>query len=575
MAKELVSGNLNQYGNFGQFESDRSTWGFADNDMTWSRSADFASAGMYAAKGVLGGGGFSSSAIMQCAWLGTIGHKYIIKAKLRTPTGNALGSGADKFNFRASLSNLFFGLTEVDYTEKTVTETLDAWTEVEISVEATGAPLGAYYGLSLCAVMVGVPGGLLYVDEFTVHRYVDVEDPEEPEPEPEFPQIEGVVFSRNPVTLPKAATAGWDEADNFRLYDDVRVEDVADSGTFVSKLTQALPPDADGNVVFQVREAFRDVVKAVPPTLNQATIARLTDRVKRFKHYTGELQDDEVTPGTLTASDVYLVLLGGLSKFAWASINFFATYLPANKKFLTWAPLEKQVDRTQEDYLNYLVFDATTAQLKLRLKVYFDDGTNSTSTILTQSAVVQWNLYQLPAGPANTGVLLINPAKTVTKYELWLEDQDDEVISEVRTYLLDLFTHPRRRVFMFLNSLGAYETLRFTGQAELTTEFVKDGMVKFLPYNYAALDGEKETNHATLQEGGSYSTGYAASAAWHEYLKDFLLSRRVYDVTDGKRRPVQVQGGGFATGADQVYERYIRFTAVSSYEDENFTPANV
>ncbi len=62
-----------------------------------------------------------------------------------------------------------------------------------------------------------------------------------------------------------------------------------------------------------------------------------------------------------------------------------------------------------------------------------------------------------------------------------------------------------------------------------------------------------------------------SSAAWLDYLKDFLLSRRVFDITDGKRRPLSVSGGGFPMGADQNYERFIRFTAMDSYEDQNFT----
>ncbi len=161
------------------------------------------------------------------------------------------------------------------------------------------------------------------------------------------------------------------------------------------------------------------------------------------------------------------------------------------------------------------------------------------------------------------------------KYELWLTDQDDEVISEVRTYLIDAVSSPRKRFFMFLNSIGGYEVLRFNAQAEYATEVVKDGIVKFLPYNYAALDGEKEVNNASLQESGNYGSGYLGgtyAAAWLDYLKDFLVSRRVFDVTDGKRRPVFINGGNFATGADQDFERAIRFTVLDSYEDESYTP---
>jgi len=571
MAKVIVSGNLNIFGNSGQFETDRSTWGFGDDSPSNSvRSSTQASAGIYSAlftKYTSSGNGL----IIPCRWLSEAGKNYIVKAKVRVPSGNPLGAGTDEITLDTALENLFWPGLPIDLVEPTITEATDAWVDVEASVEgASAGTFGGYAEVYLRTTGGGtIDGGQIHIDQFEVYEYIHDDDPE---PEPPAP-VDDVFFSRNPVTFPKAATAGWELLTNFRIYDDVRVEDVADSDTYVSKLKTALTPDVDGNVLFQVRQAFRGVLSAAPPTLNQATITRLTDRIKRFKHYIGDLEDDEVTPGALVASDAALVLLGGINKFNWPGMDFFGTYLPANKKFMTWAPLIKQVDRLQEDYLNFFIYDADIAVIKLIIKVYFDDDTDETDTIATQAVAFQ-QLYQLPAGPENTGALLVNPAKNALKYELWLTDQDDVVITEVRTYILDTVTHPRKRLFMFLNSLGTYEVLRFTGAAELSTDVVKDNILKFLPYSYAALDGEMEVNNATLQEGGSYSSGYLNdySREWLDYLKDFLLSRRVFDVTDGQRRPVMVQGGNFPTGADQNYERFIRFTAIDSYTDENYTP---
>jgi hypothetical protein len=567
MAKVIVSGNLNQYGDQGRFETDRSTWGFSDGVATLVRSSAQFTQGIYSALATVTGGG--SINIIPCLWTVENGKNYIVKAKVRTPAGTPIAAGGVKLNFYSALDNLFWPGTPIDLVEKTVTDATDTWVEIEASVE-NAVSFGFDAPINLRTDGALIMGGQLYIDEFGVYEYVNDDEP----PIPPIDPVDDVWFSRNPVTKALAATAGWELLTNFRLYDDVRVEDTADSGTFVSKLKVALPPDADGNVVFQVREAFRKVLTATPPTLNLATMERLTDRIKRFKHYTGELENDEVTPGALTASDSALVLLGGINKYNWPGLSFFGTYLPANKKFMTWAPVTKNVDRTQEDYLTFFVWDVDAIAINLIIKVYFDDATDDTATIATKVVAFQ-HLVQVPAGPANSGALLINPAKTVIKYELWLTDQDDVVTSEVRTFVIEPVSHPRKRFFMFLNSLGSYEVLLFTGAAEFNTDVVKNNIVKFLPYNYAALDGEKETNHATLQESGNYGTGFfdsELSAQWLDYIKDFLLSRRVFDVTDGKRRPVSISGGSYPMGADQNYERFVRFTALDSYEDENYTP---
>lgn len=447
---------------------------------------------------------------------------------------------------------------------------------IEVTVTGTGSPFtfsknggGSYQagntfsGLApgTYTIVVKDNGGLIVAKNVTIAAGYAV--------------FEKAWFSRNPITFQKGAIPTWEAEENYRLYDDVRVEDVAGSGTFNSKLKVTLYPESDGNVTFQVRQAFRGVLSAAPPDLNTDEITRLTDRIKLFKHYTGNLFALETVPGTITGSNPHLVLLGGLSKFAWADADYFGTFLPTAKKFMTWAPVEKQVDRNQEDYLNFFVYALSTTTLNLRIKAYFDDNTNTTVTVMTKVGVAYGQLYQIPAGPVNAGVHLITPAKTVTKYELWLTDQADAVISEVRTYRLDAVSHPRRRLFMFLNSLGAYEVLRFTGAATMTTEVSKEQVVKFLPVDYAALDGEMETFGAQLRESSSFSTGYfddKLAAAWLDYMKDFLLSRQVYDVTDGKRRPILVAGGSYPTGADQDYTRYIRFTAMDSFEDDSYTP---
>ena len=390
--------------------------------------------------------------------------------------------------------------------------------------------------------------------------------------------IDKVYHSKNPITFSKGAVANWESLTNYRLYNDVRVEDVADSGNFVSKLKVELPPDADDVAIFYLPEAFRGVFTFVPPTLNNNTIIRLTDRIKRFKNYSGELENDEVTPpeGELVISPSNLVLWGGVSKFHFPGLNYFTSYLTTNKKFLTWAPLEKYVDKQQEDYLNFWVY-GNFSTLKLQIKAYFDDATNQTAVTTTLTGTEYARLYQVPAGPANCGVLAINASKNVTHYELKLLDQADNVISELRTYYIEQVRHPLTRFFMFLNSLGAFEVLRFTGQANEKTTFSRTLTQRFLPHNYAALDGQFLSNDVALIQQRDISSGFIKNRMakeWHEYMKDFMSSRVVYDVTDGSRYPVVITGGDHVS-EDQNYEFFIRVTAREAYDNDSFTPANV
>jgi hypothetical protein len=386
--------------------------------------------------------------------------------------------------------------------------------------------------------------------------------------------IDKTWHSKNPVFLERAAAAGWELLTNYRLYNEVRVEDVADSGIFTAKLKVDLPPDNAGIVVFYNAEAFRDAFTFTLPSASDG-IKRLTDRIKRFKNFTGELQDDEITPSSLEESTPSLVLWGGVSKEKYPGLNYFTTYLTANKKFLTWAPIEKYVDRNQEDYLNFFAY-GNFNQLKLQIKAYYDDNTNQTSVVGTISAA-RFRLYQFPAGPANSGALLIDGTKTLVKYEIRILNQSDAVISEVRTFYVVQQRHPLTRHFMFQNSLGTFEVLRFTGQANETTGFQREILQRFLPHNYVASQGEFLANSIQSLKRNSYSSGYIKdrlAKQWNAYMEDFMLSPRILEVTNGLRKPVVITSGDINI-EDQNYERYFRFEAKPAYDNDSFTPEDI
>lgn len=472
------------------------------------------------------------------------------------------------------------GVAAFDFTTIVTHETISGEEDgiIEITPSGTGAPFtyskdagvgyqagNVFSGLAAGTYTIAVKdsGGIVVAKNVTVN--------------PGEVLFEKIYFSKNPIPFQVGAAAGYELLTNYRVYNEVRTEDIADSSTFISKLKTELEPTG-GVAKFSLRQAFRGALSAVAPTYQAAAITRLTDRIKLYKNYSGHLQDDEVTPGVLVASNPFLVMLGGIDKLRFPTINYFTSYISTNKKFLTWAPLEKEVQRLQEDYLNFWVYALATTSLKLIIKAYYDDGTDETSTISTTAGVKYGQLYQIPAGPANSGVAAINPAKNLIKYELWLTDQADSLISEVRTYRLAPFTHPLTRYFMFLNSLGSYEVMYFKGQADITAKVQKDIIQKHLPSDYSALQGEFETNNGTLRDEGNYSSGYfkgAYAAAWQEYMKDFLLSSRVYELVGQTRKPVNVITDSFQYEVDQDYKHFVQFRTIEAYENDSFTPASI
>jgi hypothetical protein len=575
MAITIVSGNLNTYGNNGNFETDPSTWGFSSTNParhTISRSSEQVYQDNYSLKAnILVDDGVVFLIAGALVLSGSTSKKYVAKARVRTPAANPAGTGATKL----SLKNIIGAFPEYDLVDKTITEATDEWVELEyyfspsfngnFSVNLFLLSSATYGGES-------IPGGILYVDKFEVFEYVetDVESP--------FPIPDKIFFHKNFVVFSKSAASGWEAVNNLRLYADTRVEEDTDSDTYNSKLRLRLYPQTDGSVNFYVRQAFRENMNpanVMPPTLNHSEIIRLTDRSKYFKLFTGTIQDDEIEPIATDESLIYLVLWGGISKYHAPDINFFEDYLPTTKKFMTWAPKVKNIDRLQEDYLNFFIYAAGITTVKLQVVAYYDDTTTQTATTKTLSGVAYGLLVQVPAGPVNSGASAIDPSKNLIRYELSLLNQDDEVVSETRTYNVAITRHPLTRYFMFLNSLGAYEVLLLSGEMEETNAIGREVIQKFLPHTYAALDGELVSNTASIQVKRNYSTGYFKgnfSAEWREYMKDVMITPKIYDVTDGQRRRVVVLNDSMPGNTDRDYLRFARFDTEDTYIDESFTP---
>lgn len=382
-------------------------------------------------------------------------------------------------------------------------------------------------------------------------------------------------FSRNPIPFSKGALEGWEELDNYRVYCDTRVEEESGSGVFVSALKQELEPDTNGNVVFQLRQAFRNILRAIPTERSDGVII-LTDRIKLFKNYTGHLEGDEVTPVLLTASSPYLVILGGIDKLNYPGLNYLSTYLTANKKFMTWAPIEKEVDALQEDYLSFFIYRPLINVISVYYKIYYDDNTDFTVNPIGGSGFIQGQLIQIPSGPANTSVLLFTPEKNVVKYEVWLQDQNDNLITEVRTYVMAPYHHPLTRFLMILNSLGAWEVHKFTGQAELSEAYDRTVVQKHLPHDYESLDGEMEVRDVSSSAKRSYSSGFIKgkyAADWMIYMREVARAKMMYEINaNGTRIPLMNLTREFVFKRDQDYERFVRIEAQEVYSNESFTP---
>lgn len=571
MAIQLISGNLQLWGNNGQFETDPSTWGGL---LGGTRSNEFVYAGNYSLKLAGFDTGLITNPFKQFArgkFNPVAGKKYLFRAYVRGRADFPIGTSNVEIYLASGVN------APVSFIAAKPAQINSQWFLIESVYDETTNHGDGFISINLADnILAGEfinTDAVVYVDRFEVYEWSDTEDPGDPPPVPD-PTPENAYLSVNPIGFTKSTAAGWDSLDNFRLFIDTRVQ-LNQGEAFVSTLKYGLTPSANNQAYFRLNEAFRGILIANPPTFQQNEIIRLTDRIKFFKVFSGSITGDEVEPASYTEEQSNVVMLGGINKVRWSSLNYLSNYLPTQKKFLTWAPDYKKVGNNQEDYLNFFVYNNTISQVKLEVTAYYTDNTNETSITKTLTSAEKWWLLQIPTGPVNSGVKLINPAKVVQRYSIRLLNQANVAISEVRNYDIELIDHPLQKFYMFLNSLGTYEVLRFIGQTQRKTDYKRETLRKVLTQNYQSADGELESAKPTLQESATLNSGFITgknATAWAEYMKDFLLSRKVFEVNSDVRIPVIVTQADYDNGTDQDFRRSASIQVKRAYIDESYTP---
>lgn len=182
MAINLVSKNLNTYGNVGRFETDPSTWGFGSSSAgTIERSLLQKVEGAYSLK--------FTSVVTEYVYNHAfatgratveLGKKYILKAWVFVPSASPVSPrNSDVFEFR---SELFFGTpTQYNVLEASAVthqDALDTWVEITQQIEVTSGSNTYYPFITLKDFNFGDAinnGGIIYVDKFEIFEYEDVE----------------------------------------------------------------------------------------------------------------------------------------------------------------------------------------------------------------------------------------------------------------------------------------------------------------------------------------------------------------------------------------------------------------
>jgi hypothetical protein len=285
---------------------------------------------------------------------------------------------------------------------------------------------------------------------------------------------------------------------------------------------------------FDVSVFLDDFLKRTPPQPDQRGMVTCGDMITPFLVQTRVENSGVLVAGTDKTLPLEYALKGalGVEQFAGWRDQFFTTYLTDSRRFLTWQPAEKWVDVNQPEFLYYLVnFTPKPTEIRVRVGIIYDDHSTEVLTAM-KSVASQYTVYSIPVGFTALGLPAqeVNASRGIHSYQVWLSNEADQRLSEVRTYYVNRAYEPNIRYLLFANSLGGYDTLRCTGQSNSTLTVKGTAAQRALTPNYLPSTGELFSLNRLGERVLTVNTGLRDGDTL-DYLSELILSEELYVVT--------------------------------------------
>jgi hypothetical protein len=323
---------------------------------------------------------------------------------------------------------------------------------------------------------------------------------------------------------------------------------------------------------FDLRELLRPYMGTAEPVLGEAPIMCTNINKRWFVKLTEVYGTNPVgniyTRVPSSPTQFFRAIKGGLNhQDERAGYGYYTdvveAYFKNEAQFLTWRYARRTVSPNQPEWL-YLLHTDNAAEVYVKCKVYYTDGTDLTYTAhAVLSGPFENHIWRYPIGYSQINIAAQDPTKTVKKWDIYLENDQANQITGSITYMLDLPYH-NERFFLYENSLGGWDTLRAIGAHKSGVEVNAKEFSTILPYQFSADSFEATGNYNTsYSEIFEASTGALKSKKELLQLKDFLISEHIRIVDPLANTittlPVVIERDSFDLVEDDNHAYYLNF----------------
>lgn len=259
------------------------------------------------------------------------------------------------------------------------------------------------------------------------------------------------------------------------------------SSNGVTIVSETYYPSSDNRITINLRDILEDIIEPVLYDVAETVIPQYTYQI-----------------GETTGS--FYCIAGGID--AEVSVE---SYLQGN--FLTWQPQTRVTLYYIPHYLRYV----SVVESICKVKAFFPDGTSEVAVLKTFSAK-SINTVNVTFGTVR-GMFESQP----TYFDVWVENLEGEMLTWIQRYMLTDFLTGVNDYFIFANSLGGFDTIRFSGDREETNK---------LDSVNAVFDDETKEYDIDRTRSWKKYTGYITDERIRMWVLDFFNSPCRYHLTD-------------------------------------------
>lgn len=305
---------------------------------------------------------------------------------------------------------------------------------------------------------------------------------------------------------------------------------------------------------FEIDSILDGLLSYCPPKIDEMRIMSCAGmtipyKIKSFIEKEGVLMETAIISAEAFAIKSKL----SVDDFAGWRESFFGSYSDEHCPFLTFQPNNKVIAETQPEFLYWLcnVLPKPTA-ISVRVKVYYEDGLTNTIQVQTLNSVTQYTVYCIPVGFVALGLAEVSsPENPIVAYEVWLNNEAGDRITEIRRYEIDHIYEPNTRYLLMVNSLGGYDTIRTVGTAQANLKVNRNKGEKALDSNYLPSSAEVFVTGVKGKKEITINTGYFDGENT-AYYSELMFAEDIYIATKDGFVPVTLITEALTTEEDNV-----------------------